>query len=73
MERYQLRRKYGKWEILAEGHPQALAEFDTREEAMEAMTVFLGGRTASLTIYTEDGFIDAERFYPAADEEPAAH
>ena len=69
MERYYLLRNDGKWKILAEGVPRALAFFDTKDEALDAMEVFLGGRAASLTIYTEDGSIDEERHYQATDEE----
>lgn len=72
MEHYHLLYNDGHWKILTDGIPRALAVFDAREEALDAIAVFLGGRAASLTIYTPDGSIEEERCYSEAEEAPAA-
>lgn len=66
MNRYDLTRKNGQWQLVQQGTGEPLVTSQNKEEALRQSMELVRERTGSLRIHKEDGTFEEERTYPRA-------
>lgn len=66
MQNFHLSPDTNGWKLSSEGGELIVENFDTKEEAIEACSQFMGHRIGSLKIHRADGTFEEERTYPRA-------
>jgi Uncharacterized protein conserved in bacteria (DUF2188) len=64
MQMYHLVPDGGHWILKPEGSESVLADFDSKQQAVESSVDLIREKSGSLKIHNADGTIEEERTYP---------